>query len=245
MINLGIRKYLRKWLLKGNNVYCPCCNSHWLAFWFFGKPVRFNAMCPNCGALERHRLVWLFIEKNKDKFFYKKENINLLHVAPEKIFFNRFKKQNNIDYYPADKFMKGYKYPKGTKDIDIMQINYADNFFDSILCSHVLEHVPNDRQAMRELYRVLKPNGWAILQVPINYNNETTLEDSSITSPEDREKYYGQHDHLRLYGKDYSDRLSEVGFKVECVDFCNTFLSQDKIKYGLDEKDGIIYLCRK
>jgi SAM-dependent methyltransferase len=156
-----------------------------------------------------------------------------------------FKKQKQINYYPGDKFISGLKYPRGTKNIDIMNIAYPDNFFDSILCSHVLEHVPDDMQAMREFYRVLKPGGWAILQVPIDYSKATTFEDSRITTPEEREKYFGQCDHVRLYGCDYPNRLIQAGFKVDNIDFCNTFSKEEQIKFGLDAKDGIIYLCRK
>jgi SAM-dependent methyltransferase len=141
--------------------------------------------------------------------------------------------------------MSGYKYPKGTIDIDISQINHPDNMFDALLCCHVLEHVPDDRQAIRELYRVLKPGGWAILQVPIDYGKVVTFEDNRITSPAEREKYFGQNDHLRLYGRDYPQRLEKAGFKVECIDFCNTFTEQEKQKFGLDGKDGIIYFCKK
>jgi SAM-dependent methyltransferase len=245
MKSLEIKKHLRQWLLKGSNVYCPCCNSYWLAFWSFGKPIRFNALCPNCETVERHRLLWLFFEQNSDQLFSQTENIKLLHIAPEKFFFKKFKNQNNIDYFPADKFTEGHVYPKGTKPIDIMSIDCPDHYFDAILCNHVLEHVPDDRIAMKELFRVLRPGGWAILQVPINYNNAVTAEDHTITSPEEREKYFGQYDHLRWYGRDYPDRLREAGFNVTCIDFCSRFSAEEKIKYGLDEKDGIIYLCRK
>jgi predicted SAM-dependent methyltransferase len=129
--------------------------------------------------------------------------------------------------------------------MDILNITYSDNFFDAILCSHVLEHVNNDRQAMNEFYRVLKPGGWAILQVPIDYGRSETFEDSSITAPEDREKYFGQYDHLRLYGRDYPQRLMQSGFQVECIDFCKTFSEEEQKRMGLDRKDGIIYFCKK
>jgi SAM-dependent methyltransferase len=169
----------------------------------------------------------------------------MLHIAPERAFFQKFGREKQIQYFPADKFMPGFHYPRGTKKIDILDISYPDNFFDAILCCHVLEHVDNDLQAMKEFYRVLKPGGWAILQVPIDYNSADTFEDDTITAPEEREKYFGQHDHLRLYGRDYPQRLIQAGFNVDCIDFCNTFSEAEQIQTGLDKKDGIIYLCTK
>jgi hypothetical protein len=243
MMNLGIRRTLRKWLLQGNNVYCPCCGKHFVAFWHFGKPVRFNVLCPSCNSLERHRLLWLFMFEEKQLIT---TGIKLLHIAPEKGFFLKFKsltREKRMQYFPADKFVRSY--PRGTKNIDILNITYPDNFFDAILCCHVLEHVDNDIQAMKEFYRVLKSDGWAILQVPINYNRNETFEDSSIITPEERERYFGQNDHLRLYGRDYPQRLTQTGFKVECIDFCSTFSKEDQKRLGLDKNDGIIYFCKK
>jgi hypothetical protein len=242
-MNLGIQRNLRKWLLRGNNVSCPCCGKHFSTFLPFGKPARFNAACPFCGSLERHRLLWNFLFLRKDKLI--KSGMRLLHVAPERAFFKKFKREKQIQYFPTDKFMPGNYYLWGTKKIDILNIAYPDNFFDAILCSHVLEHVDNDMQAMKEFYRVLRPDGWAILQVPIDYNRADTFEDSSITAPEEREKHFGQWDHLRLYGRDYPQRLMQAGFKVECIDFCNTISEAEQVKTGLDRKDGIIYFCKK
>ncbi|MDR3129191.1 MAG: methyltransferase domain-containing protein [Tannerellaceae bacterium] len=251
-MNLGVRRILGKcllqWLLRGNNVlqgnnvYCPCCEKHFAVFWFFGKPIRFNAMCPSCRSLERHRLLWMFLFRENRLIT---NGTKLLHIAPENALFKKFKQEKKIYYFPGDKFMPGNYYPQGTKEIDILNITYPDNFFDAILCCHVLEHVDNDLQAMKEFYRVLKPSGWAILQVPIDYNRADTFEDNSITTPEEREKYFGQHDHLRLYGRDYPQRLMQAGFKVECIDFCNTFSEEEQKLMGFDKNDGIIYLCKK
>jgi SAM-dependent methyltransferase len=241
--NLGIRRNLRKWLLRGNNVYCPCCSKHFSTFLPFGKPVRFNVACPFCGSLERHRLLWIFLFLRKDKLF--KNSTKILHVAPERAFFKKFRREKQLQYFPVDKFMPGNHYPRGTKKIDILNITYPDNFFDAILCCHVLEHVDNDMQAIKEFYRVLQPGGWAILQVPIDYNRVKTFEDNSITTPEEREKYFGQHDHLRLYGRDYPQRLMQAGFNVECIDFCNTFSEAEQEIWKFDKKDGIIYFCKK
>jgi hypothetical protein len=142
MINLGIRRNLRKWLLKGDNVYCSCCGKHYAAFWFFGKPVRFNALCPSCGSLERHRLFWNFLFLQENNLI--KNGMKLLHIAPEKVLFNRLSTFNGVEYFLVDKFMPGYRYPKETQEIDILNITYPENFFDAILCVHVLEHVTDD-----------------------------------------------------------------------------------------------------
>jgi SAM-dependent methyltransferase len=171
--------------------------------------------------------------------------MKLLHVAPERVFFKNFRREKQIQYFPADKFMPGHHYPRGTKKIDILDITYSDNFFDAILCTHVLEHVDNDIQAMKEFYRVLKPGGWAVLQVPIDYSRADTFEDNSINTPEEREKHFGQRDHLRLYGRDYSQRLIKAGFNVDCIDFCNMFPEEEQKRFGFDKNDGIIYLCKK
>jgi SAM-dependent methyltransferase len=241
-MKLGIQQTLHKWLLRGNNVHCPCCEKHFAAFWFFGKPIRFNVLCPSCGSLDRHRLLWLFLfEKNK----LITAGIKLLHIAPEKVFFKKFIREKQMQYFPADKFTTGHHYPRKTKKIDILNITYPDDFFDAILCCHVLEHVDNDMQAIKEFYRVLKSGGWAILQVPVDYNRADTFEDKNITAPEDREKYFGQYDHLRLYGRDYPQRLMQAGFKVECIDFCSSFSEEEQKRFGLDRNDGIIYFCKK
>lgn len=130
------------------------------------------------------------------------------------------------------------------RKIDITDINFGNDYFDFIICNHVLEHIRDDKKAMSELFRVLKPGGEAILQVPISKHNKKTFEDFSIILPEEREKYFGQKDHVRIYGKDYKKRLESVGFKVDLCDI-KMFLSIKEIKKcGLNEEE-ILYLCRK
>jgi len=130
------------------------------------------------------------------------------------------------------------------RKIDIKDINFEDNFFDVIICNHVLEHIVDDRKAMCELFRVLKPGGEAILQVPISKYNKKTFEDFSIILPEEREKYFGQKDHVRIYGKDYKNRLERIGFKVELYDIKNDLNIQDIKKFGLNEEE-ILYIGKK
>ena len=220
----------------GNKVQCPVCNGRFRKFLSYGIKSRKNALCPKCLSLERHRLLWLFL-KNKTGFFEK--NIKLLHIAPEQCFYKKFKKLMNIHYITAD-----LESPLASVKMDIQDIPYEDNLFDVVICNHVMEHIPDDLKAMSEIHRILKQDGFAILQVPIDKNREKTYEDTTITAPLEREKHFRQKDHLRLYGLDYPQRLQHAGFKVIEQDY-NKEIAQNIIeKYKLP-KNEIIYLCRK
>jgi SAM-dependent methyltransferase len=235
-----LSKALRSVLLRGDNNHCPICRGDFVTFLPYGVRKRPNAQCPSCGSLERQRMIWLFAEQ-RGLF---KSRQRLLHVSPEKILFKKFSLDANIDYVPIDKFDPGYRYPKGTENVDITAMPYADDSFNAILCIHVLEHVPDDHLAMTELRRVLKPGGWAIIQVPLDKKRASTYEDFSITDPAEREKAFGQPDHLRWYGRDYAERLRRAGFEVEVVDFAGEMPEKDQNRYGLPLDDDI-YLCRK
>ena len=242
--NFYFKKKFLSFALKGNKVECPICLRRFITFLPFGsKNKRANALCINCLSLERHRLIWLYL-KNETDLFEHNNTVKLLHVSPESCFFTKFKKNPRIIYYPVDKFEEGYKYPKGTKNMDITSINKDSNFFDVIICNHVFEHIVDDLKAMSEIYRVLKNKGWAILQVPIDENLEITYEDDKISTPKEREKAFGQVDHVRQYGKDYKKRLEVVGFKVYESQYTDTFSQADKFRFGLP-KNRTIYLCRK
>ena len=186
-------------LYQGDNVECTICNSKFKEFGTFGLVPRKNARCHKCGSLERHRLLWKYFIEKTDLFKANKK-IRLLHFAPEKVFYDFFSTNQNIEYYPCDLSPEIYAYEGNVKikKVDITGIPFEENYFDVIICSHVLEHIPDDTLAMSGLYRVLKKEGWAILQVPIDYNRETTYEDFSITTPEGREKAFGQNDHVRM-----------------------------------------------
>ncbi|MBW4496555.1 MAG: methyltransferase domain-containing protein [Oscillatoria princeps RMCB-10] len=223
----------------GNRVYCPCCDRQFRKFISFtnlGGNLRENAICPRCSSHERHRLLWLFL-KNKTNLFDR--NIKLLHFAPEYYFWLKFSTSPNLDYHSAD-----LSSSLASSKMDITNILYEDNCFDAILCNHVLEHIMDDRKAMSELFRVLKPGGWAILQVPLDRQREKTFEDPQIVSPEEREKLFGQYDHVRMYGRDYKDRLEAVGFTVKVDDYVKE-IEPDLIKRaGLDRNEDI-YFCTK
>ncbi|MEQ8473678.1 MAG: class I SAM-dependent methyltransferase [Marinoscillum sp.] len=191
----------------GNNVECPVCESTFRKFLPYGRKSRENALCPNCLALERHRLIWLYLREKTDFFT---TNRKMLHIAPELCFMDRFEALENLDYITGD-----IESPLAKVKMDIHDIPFDENSFDVIFCNHVLEHVDDDIRAMQEMRRVLKPGGWAILQVPFFYPlKKETYEDKSITSPGEREKAFGQDDHVRMYGEDYGKRLASSGFHV-------------------------------
>lgn len=217
--------------------YCPICETNHEKFNPFGYNPREDALCPTCGSLERHRLSWLVI---KDKI----QNLDLsnktmLHIAPEKVFMTKFTQIFKENYLTADLNDKNAKLK-----MDITYIEYPDESFDFMYCSHVLEHIEDDRKAMKELHRVLKTDGWAILLVPI-MAKEKTEENFPKNSSEERMKYYGHPEHVRNYGSDYKERLEECEWNVKVI-YPTDFLSDEEIKLmGITKASGEIYLCTK
>lgn len=195
-------------------------------------------VCPKCNSTDRERLIYWYIV-NKKNIFYSHKTINLLHIAPEKNLQNAFRASNKINYISGD-----LNPLVADRKIDITDIKFKDNYFDFIICNHVLEHVRDDSKAMSEIFRVLKPGGEAILQVPISKYNKETLEDSSITTLEEREKIFGQKDHIRIYGKDYQKRLENAGFEVNLYDIKKDLNIRNIEKYGLN-KEEILYIGKK
>lgn len=192
-----------------------------------------NGVCYKCSSSDRERLIYTYL-KYKIKVFSKSKKFKILHIAPESNISKGLFDFGFDEYVCGDLFTKGYSYPEHVTNMNILNIPYEDNYFDLIICNHVLEHVLNDFDAMKELFRVLKNNGMAILQVPISKNSEKTFEDYSITEPEQREIVFGQFDHVRLYGQDYTKRLESVGFQTERVN-----ISKEFPKYGLVEDEDI------
>ena len=215
----------------GNQVECPICGSHYRKFLPYGRiNPRPNALCPSCLSLERHRLIWLYL-KEKTNFF--STQLDVLHIAPEHCFMKPFEKQHGEKYITAD-----IESPLAKVKMDIHQIPFGENHFDVVLCNHVLEHVQDDIKAMSEIRRVLKPGGWAIMQVPFfSPVPEVTIEDPTITDPREREKAFGQDDHVRMFGKDYSSRIERAGLKPVEDDFAKL----QPEKFGLQSAE-IIYL---
>jgi len=249
--NFVVRRYLeyksRKRMkgYEGNGVECPACGSTFRVFISAGKPLRENAKCPRCESAERGRLMWLYLTEATHLYEGHTE-IKLLHFAPEKFFYEKFSKLPNFLYVPCDLYPEKYIFGGKRKitKVDITRMPFDDRSFDMILCSHVLEHIPDDALAMSELYRVMKPGGWGVFQVPIDHTMEKTYEDFSITTPEGRQKAFGQGDHVRRYGADYKNRLEKAGFKVTVDDFVLKFSDNELFRYGLD-KTELIYRCDK
>ncbi len=197
-----------------------------------------NGGCYKCGSSDRERLIYVYL-KNVLNIFETK-NIKILHLAPEKNLSKIFSKVGFEKYICGDLFTEGYKYPDYVQNMNVLNIPYEDNYFDLIICNHLLEHVPNDIDAMKELVRVLKPNAKAILQVPISKNSKTTFEDFSVTNPKEREIVFGQFDHVRIYGQDYVDRLNSVGLNVERIN-----ISKKYEKHGLCIEEDIFIGVKK
>ena len=223
--------------MRGNKFEDPINGKKYNKLLPYGRlKPRENALAPDSMSLERHRLMWLFLQQ-KTNFFT--EKLKFLHVAPEFCFINLFKKMDNLQYITGDLVS-----PWADVKMDVHDIPFNDNEFDVVICNHVLEHVRDDKKVMEEFYRVMKKGGWGIFQVPIDMNNKQTIEDPNITDPKDRERLYWQSDHLRLYGLDYSKRLQKAGFKVTESNFINELEQELVNKYALP-KDEIIYFCEK
>lgn len=223
--------------LRGENVYCPICDHSFSKFLPYGRVFsRENALCPSCLSLERHRLMHLFL-RNETTFYEKKSK--LLHIAPEYCFVERFEKYLGDQYITAD-----IESPLAKIKMDLHQIPFEDNSFDVVFCNHVLEHVKDDVTCMKEIWRVLKPDGFALCQSPQRYDLETTYEDSRITDPKEREKHFLQDDHLRIYGRDYGNQLAKSGFNVKEINMI-TKIGLIKAKEMALPLEEIIYFCKK
>lgn len=237
---------------------CPICGEFCIEFEPFGGSLYEKEQCPNCGSLARHRSLYLEM-KHETNILNETNNIKILHFAPEPALYDLFDKKDNIDYVPVDlntsykkelfffcngKTLKYFEnYQDYIKDkVDVQNIPYDDNTFDYIIINHVLEHVPQDKKAISEIYRVLKPGGVAFISVPIG--GEKTMEDERINTPELRLKYYDDPTHLRLYGRDLKEKLEDFGFEVE--EYCNGdyFSEKERNLYKLpDDEYTYILFC--
>lgn len=225
--------------LKGNNFTDPIDGKSFRKFlpYGYGKQ-RENALSPSTLSLERHRLMWLFL-RDETNFFTSDKKLKTLHIAPEQCFLDLFRKQKNLDYITAD-----LESPIADVKADICDLPFEDNSFDVIFCNHVLEHIPDDTKAMQELFRVLKKNGFGIFQIPQDLSRETTFEDDSITDKKERAKIFGQYDHVRIYGKDYFDKLRSVGFFVQEIDYTKK-IAPEKVERFCLMKGEILPVCYK
>lgn len=223
--------------LKGNTYTDPIDGKSFKNFLPYGYGhQRNNVLAPGTLSLERHRLLWLYLNKETDFFIAAKK---VLHFAPEQAFYKRFRNQKNLDYTTTDLYS-----PLADVKADICNLPFEDNAYDLILCNHVLEHVPDDTKAMQELYRVLKPGGMGIFQIPQDLSRTTTFEDDSITDPKERARIFGQYDHVRVYGRDYFDKLRSIGFRVVEEDYTKK-LSAAVVERFCLAKGEIIPVCYK
>lgn len=226
------------YFLKGNKFEDPIDGKRYrkLLPYGYGKHQRPNALAPGSNSLERHRLLWIFLQR-ETQFF--SQPAKMLHIAPEQCFYGLFRKMPHLDYLTAD-----LNSPIADVKMDIHNIQYPDHTFDVIFCNHVLEHVTDDAQCMRELCRVLKPGGLAVMQVPHYPEIGPTIEDPTIEDPKERERLFGQYDHVRKYGNDYQERLQKAGFIVTPYHHTEKLTPQEAQRFAL-APDEILYACSK
>lgn len=215
------------WRARGDAVQCPCCNGTWAEM----RPHRgrAGARCPGCGSMERHRILWLFLQRETDILT---EPRSILHMAPEAVL-TAMLDRPNIQYVSGD-LVPGH----AMEVMDITALPRPDDSFDAVVCNHVLEHVPDDIGAMRELHRVLRPGGLAIMQHPIDNARAETLEDPEVVTPEARLRVYGHEDHKRMYGRDFADRLSAAGFEVTIRRYLDELDDAERARYALRDGNG-------
>ena len=247
-----LRPAYRKFLIyknSGSAVKCNICGRGYKQFRpFFLRfsdgsmsELKDHGVCWSCNSFPRMRQLYYWLINDFD--IGNREGLKILHIAPEVQLLDKLRNVGNISYTCMDKYCDGYDYPGYVVHGDVCEMGYEDSSFDMVICNHVLEHIMDDRKAMREIYRVLADNGIAILMVPMKRNSAMfTIEqgkDEKLSDSE-REQRFGQRDHVRLYGLDYFDRLSEVGFSVERL----TYNEELTAKYGFRHGEELI-ICRK
>ncbi len=225
------RPLLAVWM-KGDRFTDPIDGKSYKSFLPYGYGhQRSNVLAPGTLSLERHRLLWLYLQNETDFFTSRKK---VLHFAPEQAFYQRFRAMANLDYTTTDLLS-----PLADVKADICNLPFADDSYDLILCNHVLEHIPDDTKAMQELFRVMKPGGMGIFQIPQDLSRATTFEDDSITDPKERARIFGQYDHVRVYGRDYFDKLRSIGFRVVEEDYTTRIAPELVERYGLAKGEVI------
>ena len=234
-----IARPILAFILKGNKYTDPIDGKSFNQFLPYGYGTqRNNVLSPSTLSLERHRLLWLYLKTETD-FFTSKTKKKVLHFAPEQAFYKLFRNQENLDYTTTDLLS-----PLADVKADICNLPFDDNSYDIIFCNHVLEHIPDDTKAMKELFRVLKPGGMGVFQIPQDLTRATTFSDDTITDQKERSKIFGQYDHVRIYGLDYFDKLRSIGFTVVEEDYTKKISSELVDKYCL-AKGEIIPVCFK
>jgi predicted SAM-dependent methyltransferase len=235
----AVASVVRPLRYRGDAVHCTVCGGHFSRF--LPHQDRPFALCPSCEALERHRLLVSYLRERTDLFTAR---LKVLHMAPEWCLQRVFRRIPSLDYVSAD-----LDSPIAMDQVDLLDLPYAAGSFDVVICNHVLEHVDDDRRALDEIRRVLRPDGRAILMSPIDDACSSTIEDPSVNTPEQRHRVYGQHDHLRRYGRDFGERVAEQGFNVDTIRYVDQ-LGADQIEHEGLRRDGVlfayddIFICR-
>lgn len=226
----------------GKGKECPLCGCRRRKFLPYGYVTqRDNALCPNCLALERHRTLWLWLLRESDIGRGAVALPRLLHVAPEVALMRKFSRiyaKQPADYVTAD-----LESPLADLHFDIQHIPLEDESFDVVICNHIMEHVEDDRLAMREILRIMRKGGWGVILSPVDLQRETTFEDDTITDEAERTRIFGQYDHRRIYGRDYAERLRDAGFEVYECDYANLIPAKEKELYALTDEP--LYIVRK
>ena len=230
-------------LYVGKGKQCPLCGCQRRKFLPYGYVTsRENALCPNCLSLERHRLLWLWLLRESDIGRGAMALPRLLHIAPEVALMRKFRKMYARDaerYVTAD-----LESPLADMHFDVQQIPLADESFDTIICNHIMEHVEDDRKALKELYRIMRRGGWGVILSPVELEREKTFEDDTITDRAERTRIFGQYDHRRIYGRDYAERLREAGFEVYDIDYKNELSKAEQQLYALPA-DHLYIVCKQ
>ncbi len=245
-----IKRALKRIYYRGNKYVCPICNSElrtltpigresilYTELQIIGAGLRY-AGCGVCGSTDKERLLFIYLKNLIENSEFTKKIHKVLHVAPELSIKNLLNSSSNIIYRAGDYFAEGYSYPSDVEHLNIENTGFNDNSFDLIVCCHVLEHVNDDQRAINELFRILNYFGTAILQVPISMIINDTIEIEDKRSSLLNLHLYGQEDHLRLYGRDYFEKLKNAGFEVEFVNVSND------VNYGLNKHEFLI-IARK
>ena len=230
-------------LYLGKGKQCPLCGCQRRKFLPYGYVTsRENALCPNCLSLERHRLLWLWLVRESDIGRGAMALPKMLHIAPEVALMRKFKKMYAREaerYVTAD-----LESPLADMHFDVQQIPLEDESFDAIICNHIMEHVEDDRKALKELYRIMRRGGWGVILSPVELEREKTFEDDTITDPAERTRIFGQYDHRRIYGRDYAARLREAGFEVYDIDYKNELSKAEQELYALPA-DHLYIVCKE
>lgn len=220
------------WWYRGDNLEDPIDNKKYKKFLSYGYGnERSNALSPGTLSLERHRALYLYLSHKTDIL---NKKISMLHIAPERSLGNLFKKQANIDYVSADLLS-----PWAMVHFDAHAIPYRDNTFDVVIANHILEHVQDDIRVMAEMYRVMKPGGFGIFQVPLDETLAVTREDPFLRDEAEQNRLFGQKDHVRQYGIDYLDRLASVGFRVQNVHIGEVLPDLDFTRYAVSPTESV------